>query len=111
MIRPVLAAALALATVPAMADTPAPPAGEVLTLSEADRAALDAAAEKRALDAPLDRVTGDRRVHGTMEMMVGTGGRTGIAMSMAAPLGDDGFLALSYAAEQGGYGPRFSRRR
>jgi hypothetical protein len=111
MIRLPLLAALALAAVPAFADTPLAPAGEVLTLSDADRAAMDAEAEKRALDAPLDRAGPDRRIHGTVEMMVGTGGRTGIAMSMVAPLGDDGYLALAYAAEQGGYGPRFGRRR
>jgi len=111
MIRLPLLAALALAATPAFADTPPATQGEVLTLSDADRAAMDAEAEKRALDAPLDRAGADRRVHGTMEMMVGTGGRTGIAMSMVAPLGDDGFVALAYAAEQGRFGRRFGGRR
>lgn len=108
MIRSLLPfAVVALAAAPVLAE----PVSDVRTLSDADRAALDAAAEQRALEAPLDGPAASRRIHGTMEMMVGTGGRTGLAMSMVAPLGDNGYLALAYAAEQGRYGPPDRRRR
>ncbi|MCA3254310.1 MAG: hypothetical protein INF91_01680 [Alphaproteobacteria bacterium] len=107
MIRSLLPLAVIALAAPALAE----PVSDVRTLSDADRAAMDAAAEQRALEAPLDGPATSRRIHGTMEMMVGTGGRTGLAMSMVAPLGDDGYLVLAYAAEHGRYGPRDRHRR
>ena len=106
----ILAFALAAVVAAPAAAAPEPTGGEVLRLSDADRAALDAAAEKRALDATDDRPVAARKVHGTMEMMVGTGGRAGMALTMVAPLSDDGFVALGYLTEQGRYGHRFGRR-
>ena len=88
-----------------------PPAPAVYGLSPEEKAAVLESASRRAdADNPalLPGLPGDRRVHGEMGAMVGTGGARGIYGIIGVPLGETGSATFAYSNTQGrgyGYGP------
>ena len=87
--------------------------GTVHRLSAEEVAAIHRAQEHRAsapvmqADAlPEPAMPKPNAVHGEVGFAVGTGGYTSMFGTMVAPLGKDGFVALSLARSTGGhYGP------
>ena len=90
MKMPLIALAL-LAAAPASADP------VTLSLTEAEKEALIAGNTRRDLADPTatPRQT-DRRPHGEVGVMVGTGGARGFYANTAVPLGENGWAAFSF---------------
>ncbi|MFC3711343.1 hypothetical protein ACFOMD_02095 [Sphingoaurantiacus capsulatus] len=87
MIRDLLPLLL-LAAAPALAAE-----GDTIRLSPEEIARIDAEAEARARAAPAEAEP-KRRVHGEVEMSVGTGGSYGLGGAVNLPVGEHGAAAL-----------------
>ena len=116
MIR-IFALALVIGSAAQAAEPPVvsgPPAPTVYGLTEAEKAqVLESASRRPDADNPalLPALPQDRRVHGEVGAMIGTGGARGIYGIVGVPLGETATFAFSDTQMPGfyGYGP-FGRR-
>jgi hypothetical protein len=88
----------------ALLAAPIPAQEQVYRLSDADKqTAIDAAAQRPESNTRLPIVDGrapgtsDKRLHGEVGMMMGTGGSRAIWGSTAIPLGDNGMAQFSFS--------------
>lgn len=93
-----------------------PPAPIVYGLTEAEKAqVLESASRRPDADNPalLPALPQDRRVHGEVGAMIGTGGARGIYGIVGVPLGETGSATFAFSDQRlptfYGYGP-FGRR-
>ena len=105
----VLVAAMMIAA-PALAESA--PEGTVVRLSpKAAEQAIEAGASSAVSDDDMAMIENDydRRIHGEVGMMIGTGGARGMFGTAAIPLGDNAGAIVSFSTER--YGDRGYRYR
>ena len=79
----------------------APASAQIYSLTPAQKsAAIEAASRRPDADNPalLPALTQDRRPHGEVGAMIGTGGARGIYGSIGVPLGDTGNATLAFSS-------------
>ncbi len=116
-LRLLLASALALTiAAPAFAQTSVaapPPAEQVIRLSPEQKDALIAQGSEDKVDAAQAQALGgdgpDRRIHGEVGFMIGTGGARGVYGVAAIPLGDNATAVISYENTRWGNNYRIRR--
>lgn len=106
----------AQAVEPPIAAVAGPPAPVVYGLTEAEKAqVLESASRRPDADNPalLPALPQDRRIHGEVGAMIGTGGARGVYGIVGVPLGETGSATFAFSDQRlptfYGYGP-FGRR-
>ena len=100
--------AIALTSCPALAQAVPADEGRVTRLSPEEREALlDAGSEESADRAQAQAMGGgsDRRIHGEVGAMIGTGGARGLFGTAVIPLGDSGAAMISFEHSRFGRDP------
>ncbi|WP_414901551.1 hypothetical protein ACMT1E_00620 [Sphingomonas flavalba] len=124
-VLPIAGLAALLAAAPALAEAPdtAAPA-HVIRLTPEQREAAMADGSEKKVDVALAQAAGggaveddafedidrpDRRIHGEVGFMIGTGGARGVYGAAAIPLGDNAGAMISFSQQRYGL-PRYRRR-
>lgn len=97
--------AIGLGPLAVSAQTPEPASGQVYSLTpEQKEEALASATPRRAAPTveTLDENGNDRRIHGEVGAMIGTGGARGMYGTAAIPLGENGGAIVSFEHSQFG---------
>jgi hypothetical protein len=81
-----------------MAQIAAPNTAQIVRLTPEQKAELAAAGTEEKADMALAqaRAGGDRQIHGSVGMMIGTGGARGIYGTAQVPLGENGEAVIAF---------------